>query len=269
MPGVEWILFYLVLGALVGYMAGLLGLGGGGILVPLLSSIFLYQGISVDKVVHVALGTSLACMLISSAASVHAHTSRGAVDWRTVRGMSPGIIVGTFLTSLFSANVSSAFIALFFALFMALIAVQMFINWQPNPSQTPISFGGLIVAGVAVGSVAALATVGGGFLTIAYLGYKNVDIKKAIGSSSAIGFPIAVTGTVGYMISGWHDSLSNPYVFGFINVPAFLAISIASAIVAPCGAARSHSLPVVYLKKIFAIISLVLSIKMLVSLVQY
>lgn len=267
MPGVEWILFYLVLGALVGYMAGLLGLGGGGILVPLLSSIFLQQGIGVDKVVHVALGTSLACMLIASVASIRAHASRGAVDWQIVRGMSPGIIVGSFLTTQLAANVSSAFIALFFALFMALIAVQMFINWQPNPSLTPTSFGRLIVAGVAVGSVSALAAVGGGFLTIAYLEYKNVDIKKAIGSSSAIGFPIAVTGTVGYMINGWHDSLSNPYVFGFINVPAFLAISIATAIVAPCGAARSHSLPEVYLKKVFAIISLILSVKMLVSFV--
>jgi uncharacterized membrane protein YfcA len=267
MSGVEWILLYLVLGALIGFMAGLLGLGGGGILVPLLSSIFLYQGISANKVVHVALGTSLACMLVSSAASIHAHAARGAVEWRIVRGMPPGIILGTFLTTQLAANVSSAFIALFFALFMALIAVQMFINWQPNPSQTPISFGGLLAAGVGVGSVSALVAVGGCFLTIAYLGYKNVDIKKAIGSSAAIGFPIAVTGTVGYMISGWHDSLSNPYVFGFINVPAFLAISTASAIVAPCGAARSHSLPGNYLKKIFAIISLILSVKMLVSFV--
>jgi len=233
----------------------------------LLSSIFLYQGISVDMVVHMALGTSLACMIISSAASIKAHASRCAVEWRMVRGMSPGIVLGSFLTTQLAANVNSGFMALFFALFMALIAVQMFINWQPNPSQTPISFGGLIVAGVAVGSVSALAAVGGGFLTIAYLGYKNVDIKKAIGSSSAIGFPIAVTGTVGYMISGWHDSLSNPYVFGFINVPAFLAISTASAIVAPCGVAHSHSLPENYLKKIFAMISLILSVKMLVSFV--
>ena len=181
--------------------------------------------------------------------------------------MSPGIVLGSFLTTQLAVNVSPAFIALFFTLNMALIAVQMFINWQPNPSQTPICFGGLLAAGVGVGSVSSLTAVGGGFLTIAYLGYKNVNIKEAIGSSAAIGFPIAATGTVGYMISGWNDLFSNPYVFGFINLPAFLAISTASAIVAPFGAARSHSLPENYLIKIFAIISLILSVKMLVSFV--
>jgi len=267
MPGDEWILLYLALGALVGFIAGLLGLGGGGILVPLLSSIFVYQGISVDKVVHVALGTSLACMIISSAASIHAHASRSAVDWQIVRGMSQGIILGSILTTRLAANFSSAFIALFFALFMAIVAVQMFINWQPKRGQTPISFRGLLTAGVCIGSVSALAAVGGGFLTIAYLEYKNVDIKKAIGTSVAIGLPIALTCTISYMISGWYETLSDPYVLGFINVPAFLAISTASAVVTPYGVRRSHSLPGKYLKKIFAIISLILSIKMLVSLV--
>jgi uncharacterized membrane protein YfcA len=267
MPGVEWILLYLVLGALVGFIAGLLGLGGGGILVPLLSSIFVYQGISVDNVVHLALGTSLACMIISSAASIRAHAARGMVEWRIMRGMSLGIIIGTFLTTQFAANVSSANVALFFALFMTLVAVQVFINWQPSPSQKRISVRELFVAGAGIGSVSALAAVGGGFLTIAYLGHKNVEIKKAIGSSAAIGLPIAVTGTIGYMISGWYETLSNPYVLGFINVPAFLAISTASAIAAPCGAVRSHSLPENHLKKLFTIISLILSIKMLISVV--
>lgn len=111
--------------------------------------------------------------------------------------------------------------------------------------------------------------MGGGFLTVAYLGYKNVDIKKAIGTSAAIGFPIAITGTIGYMMSGWSKTLSDPYTLGYIYVPAFLAISIASSITAPYGARCSHSLPEAYLKKIFAVISLILSIKMLVSFVQF
>ena len=269
MPGIEWILLYIVLGAFVGFMAGFLGLGGGGILVPLLASIFIYQGMSVDSVVHLALGTSLACMIISSSASFRAHASRGAVLWQVVRGMAPGIILGAFLTTQVAANINSATIAIFFALFMALIAGQMFFNWQPKPSQKPISFRGLIVAGVGIGSVSALAAVGGGFLTVAYLGYKNVAMKKAIGTSAAIGFPIAITGTIGYMMSGWSKTLSDPYTLGYIYAPAFLAISIASSITAPYGARCSHSLPEAYLKKIFAVISLALSIKMLVSFVQF
>lgn len=269
MPGVEWVLLYIALGVLAGFMAGLLGLGGGGILVPLLASIFTYQGISVDNVVHLALGTSLTCMIISSTASIRAHASRGAVVWRVVGGMAPGIILGAFLVTQVAANVNSAYIALFFVLFMTLAAGQMVLNWQPKPSQKPTTFRGLIVAGVGIGSVSALAAVGGGFLTVAYLGYKNVDIQRAIGTSAAIGFPIAITGAVSCMISGWSKTLGDPYTLGFIYVPAFLAISIASSIAAPYGARCSHSLPEAYLKKIFAVISLVLSIKMLVSFVQF
>ena len=269
MPSIEWILLYMVLGAFVGFMAGFLGLGGGGILVPLLASIFIYPGMSVDSVVHLALGTSLACMIISSSASIRAHASRGAIVWPVVRGMALGIILGAFLTAQVAANINSTYIAIFFALFMALIAVQMFFNWQPKPSQKPISFRGLIVAGVGIGSVSALAAVGGGFLTVAYFGYKNIDMKKAIGTSATIGFLIAITGTIGYMMSGWSKTLSDPYTLGYIYVPAFLAISIASSITAPYGARCSHSLPEAYLKKIFAGISLALSIKMLVSFIQF
>ena len=268
-PGIEWILLYMVLGAVVGFMAGLLGLGGGGILVPLLASIFTYQGINVDNVVHLALGTSLTCMIISSIASIRAHVSRGAVDWQVVRGLAPGIILGAFLATQVAAHVNSVYIALFFALFMAIVAGQLFVNWQPKTSQKPICFRGLILAGIGIGSLSALAAVGGGFLTIAYLGYKNVNIKKAIGTSAAIGFPIAITGTVGYLISGWSKTLGNSYTLGYIDVPAFVAISITSFIAAPYGAGCSHRLPETYLKKIFAIISLVLSIKMLVSVVKF
>jgi len=135
MPGVEWILLYIVLGALVGFMAGLLGLGGGGILVPLLASIFTYQGIGTDNVVHLALGTSLACMIISSTASISAHASRGTIVWRVVGGMAPGIILSAFLVTQVAASVNPAYITLFFVLCMALVAGHIFLNWQPKPSQ--------------------------------------------------------------------------------------------------------------------------------------
>ncbi|MBK7493065.1 MAG: sulfite exporter TauE/SafE family protein [Nitrosomonas sp.] len=263
MPDIEWILLYLVLGALVGFMAGLLGLGGGGILVPVLTSIFTYQGISVDNAIHLALGTSLACMIISSIASIYAHASRGAVVWQMAGGMAPGIILGAFLSTRIAANVNSAYIAIFFTLFMAFVAGQMFFNWQPKPSSKPATLGGLIAAGTGIGSVSVLAAVGGGFLAVAYLGYKNVNIKSAIGTSAVIGLFIAITGTVGYMISGLPVTSSNPYTIGFIDVPAFLIIAIASTIAAFYGARCSHSLPKACLRKIFAVISLILSIKML------
>lgn len=123
------------------------------------------------------------------------------------------------------------------------------------------------MAGASVGSVSALAAVGGGFLLVTYLSYKNIDMKKAVGTSAAIGFPIAIAGTVGYMISEWSKTMSAPYTFGFIYIPAFLVISITSLIAAPIGAGYSTNLPEKQLKKIFAIVSLLLSMKMLYSVV--
>jgi uncharacterized protein len=268
MPGIEWVLIYIALGAFAGFMAGLLGVGGGGIIVPLLTFLFTWQHIGADNSVHLALGTSLTCMIISSSASMRAHASRGAVVWRVVAGMAPGIILGAFLATQVAANINSTWVALFFALFMATVAAQIFLGWQPKPGDGPATAGGLLVAGAGIGSVSALAAVGGGFLTLAYLGYKNVDVKKAIGTSAAIGFPIAVAGTIGYLISGWSKTSDEPLTLGFIYVPAFLAISLASSVAAPLGARCSHNLPEATLKKIFAVISLILSITMLFSIIE-
>ncbi len=267
MLSIEWIGLYILLGSFVGFMAGLLGVGGGGILVPLLASIFIYQGFAVDNVVHLALGTSLACMIISSTASIRAHAMRGTVVWKAFWGMAPGIMIGAFLTTHLAADVNSFYIAIFFALFMALVATQMFFNWQPKASTTPLRFRQLILTGGGIGSVSALAAVGGSFLAVTYLSYKNLTMKQAVGTSAAIGFPIAIAGTIGYMLNGWSKTLDDAYTFGFIYVPAFLTISVASAFTAPYGARYAHSLPDAYLKKIFAVICLALSIKMLISVV--
>lgn len=266
MLNVEWVVLYIALGTFVGFMSGMLGVGGGGLLVPLLASIFTYQGLGSNSVVHFALATSLACMIITSASSMRAHAFKGAVMWDVVKGMAPGIMVGAFMATQVASYINSVNIAIFFALFMVLVALQTFFKWQPLPSKKPRTLFGLTMAGIGVGSVSALAAVGGGFLTVVYLGYKNIDIKRAIGTSAAIGFPIAITGTIGYMLTGWTATLDKPYTFGFIYVPAFVAISIASAISAPYGARYSHNLPEAKLKKLFAIICLILSIKMLVSI---
>lgn len=262
---VEWVMLYITLGAFVGFMSGLLGVGGGGLLVPLLASIFIYQGIEADNVVHLALATSFACMIISSASSMRSHAAKGTVIWSVVTRMAPGIMIGAFMATQVASRVNSVYIAIFFALFMAFVALQTFLKWQPKPSNKPRTMFGLMLAGMGIGSVSALAAVGGGFLTVVYLGFKNVDIKKAIGTSAAIGFPIAIISTTGYMINGWAATLDRPYTFGFIYLPAFIAISIASAITAPYGVLCSHRMPEAKLKKVFAIVCLALSIKMVVS----
>ena len=166
MPDIEWILLYFLLGSFAGFTGGLLGVGGGGILVPLLVTIFNYQGMESGNIVHLALGTSLACMIISATSSIRAHAMRGTVDWKVVYGMSPGIIVGAFLTTRIAANINSIYIAIFFSLFMAVVAAQMFFNWKPEASKTPAKVRALFLVGAGIGSVSSLAAVGGGFLSV-------------------------------------------------------------------------------------------------------
>ncbi|QSX31190.1 sulfite exporter TauE/SafE family protein [Shewanella cyperi] len=264
---IEFVLLYLALGGFVGFMAGLLGVGGGGILVPLLAMLFGYQGMAESQVIHLALGTALTCMIITSAASIRAHAARGAVQWPLVGFMAGGILTGAFLMARWSSQINPAFIALFFSLFMAVIALQMFMNWRPRPSQSPASPPGLLLAGLTIGSVSALAAVGGGFLSLLYLGHKNVPLKQAIGTSAAIGFPIAIAGALGFMVSGWSHTSAIPYTLGYVYLPAFLIITVSSIAAAPLGARCAHNLPDVQLKRIFGLVSLALSIKMLATVI--
>ncbi|MEZ0121648.1 MAG: sulfite exporter TauE/SafE family protein [Candidatus Reddybacter sp.] len=261
----EWVMAFLLLGAFVGFMAGLLGIGGGGIMVPTLSTIFLLQGVPVEKVVHLALGTSMASIIATSLASMRAHHANGGVLWPVVKGMTPGIIIGTFLATFLAKYISSAHLAIFFAVFMGAVSVQMFLNKKPKPSRELAGTTGLLAAGSGIGAVSALVSIGGGSLTVPFLTWQNVEIRKAIGTSAAIGLPISVAGTLGYLINGWANSSPENYTFGFIYLPAVLLISVVSFFTAPVGARMVHRLPVPVLKKIFAVLLVLLGLKMLFS----
>ncbi|OUS14162.1 hypothetical protein A9Q89_01460 [Gammaproteobacteria bacterium 53_120_T64] len=265
MLDVQWVMGFLVLGSFVGFMAGLLGIGGGGIMVPVLTSVFLLQGVPVEKVVHLALGTSMASIIATSLSSLRAHHANGGVLWAVVRGMTPGIIVGTFAATFLAKYISSAQLAIFFALFMGAVSVQMFLNKKPKPSRELSGARGLLAAGSGVGAISALVSIGGGSLTVPFLAWQNVEIRKAIGTSAAIGLPISIAGTLGYLINGWANSVPENYTYGFIYLPAVLLISAASFFTAPVGARMVHKLPVSVLKKIFAVLLVVLGLKMLFS----
>lgn len=265
MPDIEWILAYGLLGAFVGFMAGLLGVGGGGILVPLLVMLFRYQGMGTTHIIHYALGTAFPCMIFSSAASLRAHAAHGNVVWHLFYRMAAGVLLGTVLMTHITSGIHSSYIALFFAGFMAFIASQMFWNWQPKPSAQPATLWSLSWAGVGIGSISALAAVGGGFLTITYLNYKNIPMRKAVGTSAAIGLPIAVAGTCGYLLSGWSQHVQQAGMLGFVYIPAFIIISVTSTIATAGGVRLAQRLPDARLKKIFALVCVLLSIKMLLA----
>jgi uncharacterized membrane protein YfcA len=264
--GFELILVFLALGVFVGFMAGLLGIGGGGILVPVLTTLFIYQGFPMQSVVHIALGTSMACIVVTSFSSLRAHHANGAVIWSLVKTMALTIVAGTFLATFVAAQISSKGLAIFFSLFMAYVASQMFRSKKIQASGRHAGKTELTLVAFVIGAISALVSIGGGSLTVPYLNWRNVDIRKAIGTSAALGFPIAVTGTLGYLVNGIAAGGANPqYTLGFVYLPAVLLVTIPSYFTAPIGARLTQTMPVQVLKKIFGVLLIILSLKMLAS----
>ncbi|MFD2165379.1 sulfite exporter TauE/SafE family protein [Thalassotalea euphylliae] len=261
----EWLLAFSILGVVVGFVAGLLGVGGGGIMVPALTVMLLAQGIDTESVVHLALGTSMACIVFTSIASLRAHRKAGAIVWPVVSKMSGGVILGTFLATFLAAQLNSLYLAMFFSAFMGFTAWQMFFKKTANAEETEISTLQLLSVGTGIGAISALVSIGGGSLTVPYLTRKGIDIKKAIGTSAAMGLPISVAGTLGYLVNGWSKSYGEHLTLGFVFLPAVACIAVTSFFTAPIGAKVAHALPVAVLKKVFALLLVALSIKMLTS----
>ncbi len=258
-----WWLTYPVLGVVVGFFAGLLGVGGGGIMVPVLASLFVAQGFPAEKIVHMALGTSMAGIVVTSVASLRAHHRHGAVRWDVVRRMTPGIIAGTFGATFIAAQVPSKPLAVFFLCFMAYVTTQMLLNIKPKPSRELPGPAGMTGVGLLIGGISALVAIGGGSLTVPFMTWCNVKMQHAIGTSAAIGLPSALAGTGGYVINGWGVEDTPALTFGFIYLPALVLVTLASIYTVPFGAKMAHRLPVASLKKIFAGVLILLSLKML------
>jgi uncharacterized membrane protein YfcA len=263
MIAIHWMIAYLALGAFIGFFAGLLGIGGGGIMVPILTTVFVMQGFSLEHVVHIALATAMAAIIITSLSSLKAHHAHNAVIWRIVRQITPSILIGTFGATFLASQVSTKFLALFFASFMAYISIQMALNIKPKPSRELPNIIGMSIAGSVIGGISALVAIGGGSLSVPFMVWCNIKIQNAIGTSAAIGLPISIAGTMGYLINGWNVENMPEYTIGYIYLPAVVLISMMSYMTAPIGAKLAHSLPVPTLKKIFAVLLMLLCVKML------
>ncbi|MCL2590409.1 MAG: sulfite exporter TauE/SafE family protein [Betaproteobacteria bacterium] len=263
-----WWLAYPLLGVVVGFLAGLLGVGGGGIMVPILTSLFLAQGFPREQVVHMALGTSMATIMLTSVSSLRAHHARGAVGWKIVRRVTPGILAGTFFGTFIVSRLNAVPLTVFFACFMCFVAAQMWSNIKPKPSRELPSRLGMSAVGLFIGLISALVAIGGGSLSVPFMVWCNVEARRAMGTSAAIGFPIALAGTVGYLVNGWADTSMPPYTFGYIYLPALVLVGVVSVFMAPFGAACAHRMPVVILKRIFAGILILLALKMLYSVIN-
>lgn len=263
--GLEWSLIaeLLVLGAATGFLAGLLGIGGGMVLVPFLTLLLGLQGFPPAIIVKVAVATSLATIVFTSVSSVRAHHKRGAVRWDVVKLLAPGIVIGSLLGAQVAKALSSQILALAFALFVAFSATQMFVDRKPKPTRQLPQGAGMLGAGGGIGALAALVGAGGGFISVPFMVWCNVAIHNAVATSAALGFPIALAGTLGYVIAGWSVPDMPPGTLGFIHLPALVAVSVASVMTAPMGARAAHQLNVKQLKRVFAMLLYVLAAYML------
>jgi len=267
MLDLQTIIIFLALGSFVGVMAGLFGIGGGGVIVPILTIFLLSNGFNGDDVVKIALGTSMAVISITSISSFRAQHKKKAVRWDIFKMIAPGVIVGTFSFTFLASNIDSFYLSVFFSIFMLYSALKMYFGKKPQSESDIFGKTGQFFAGLGIGGISALVSIGGGMLSVPYLVKQGISMKKAIGTSSAIGFPLAISGTIGYIINGFEYTSFDDMMLGYVYMPAFICIAIASYATAPIGVNLSHKLPVVSLKKIFAILIFLLSIKMMIELI--
>ena len=249
---------FLLLGAFVGFMAGLLGIGGGFTLVPVLMEIFTRQGIGVAHLLPLAIGTSAASIIFTAFASARAHHRRGAVVWPVVAAMAPGLVLGSLIGPQIASALPMRVMAAVFGSFTWFTAARMV--WAKPPTATrdlpgkPAMFG----VGTLIGLIAGMVGTGGAFLAVPFMTRCNVKVHTAVATSAAIGWPVAVASAIGFVFAGWHATDLPPYSLGYVYLPALAGIVVMSMLLAPLGARVAHAWPVARLRKVFAIMLWVL-----------
>ncbi len=258
---------FLIIGAFAGFAAGLFGVGGGTIIVPLLFIVFIQMGYDPDVVMHLALGTSLATIVVTSISSLMAHHKTGAVIWPAFKNLAPPMAIGCFFGAGIAGLISGLHLQIIVGLFLIWVAYTMFTGAKKaiDPTKTLPSSGQQVAAGSVIGVASAIFGIGGGSLTVPYLNRYGVVMQKAVGTSAACGLPIAVAGALGFMIFGMNAEINVPNTIGYVHIYAFIGISIMSFITAKFGAKAAHALSPVMLKKCFAVLLVIVGCFFLVK----
>lgn len=262
--GNAW-LAYLGIGAVVGFAAGLLGIGGGMVMVPMLAFIFGAQGIAPELRLHLALGTALATVVFTAMSSVRAHHAYGAVDWRVALAIAPGIVCGAFGAGFLAGLIPARPLAVIFTLLVLSAGTQMLFDLKPRTKRPLPGLPGLFAAGAIIGGISSLLSAGGAFLSIPFLAWCSVPLRRAVGTAAAIGFPIAVAGTAGYVLQGLRAGGLPAWTVGYVYLPALGLIVLTSMLAAPLGARLTHRLPVRRIRFVFAAILYAMAVRMLAA----
>ena len=265
----EMVAAMLAVGAVAGVIAGMFGVGGGTILVPLVLWILQMQGAeNFQYAQHIAIGTSFAVMVFTSFASARAQYKRQAVDMDVLRAMVPGVLCGVAAGALVAQYLPNKGLQVFFTLFIAVLAVRALLGIKPTPERQLPGRGGLFGMGGLFGLLSSWIGIGGGSLTVPYLTFCNVPVHRAVGTSAALGWPIAVAGTLGYAWAGWNQGGLPEDSAGFVYLPAVGILAAATLLSAPLGVRLSHKLPADKLKKGFGILLLLIALRMAWKIVQ-
>ncbi|HEY6241446.1 MAG TPA: sulfite exporter TauE/SafE family protein [Burkholderiales bacterium] len=263
----EWWLGYAAIGVAVGFFAGMLGIGGGAIMVPLLVMLFEAQGLPKAHILHLAVGTAMATILFTSISSVRAHAARGVIRWDIAWKITPGILLGGLAGSWIASFIPTAAFAAVFTAVIYAAATNLLLDRKPRASREPPGFVGMFIFGFLVSALSAFTAIGGAFMTVPFMLWCNVPMLQAIGTAAAIGFPIAISGSIGFVATGLSETGLPPYSLGYVFLPALGGIVVASMLVAPLGAAAAHRLPTVWLRRIFALLFYLMATRMLLSFV--
>ena len=264
MPDLSLFFQLAALGLVSGFLAGLLGIGGGMVMSPFLTMILIHRGLSTDLAVKMAIATAMSTIVFTSLSSVRAHHQRGAVQWNLVKAIAPGIVIGASVASMgVFALLKGTVLAVVFAVFVFFSATQMLLDKKPRPTRHIPGTAGLVAAGSIIGFVSGLVGAGGGFISVPFMVAHNIPMLQAVATSAALGFPIALSNTVGFVISGSSVQNLPPYSLGYVWLPALLTIASCSVLTAPFGANTAHRLPVAQLKRSFAVVLYLLASYML------
>jgi uncharacterized membrane protein YfcA len=253
-----------VLGLFTGFVAGLFGIGGGMVMVPFIAYFLSSLGIEESLILKLAIATSMSTIVFTSISSVRGHNKKGAVRWELVKRLAPGIVVGSLVSSAgMFAIFKGTTLALIFEGFLFFSATQMFINKKPKPTRQLPGPIGVVGAGGVIGFFSGLVGAGGGFISVPFMVWCNVELRNAVGTSAALGFPIALANAIGYVVSGWSVQGRPPMSVGFIWIPGMVLIAVCSVLTAPWGVKVAHKLQVKHLSRIFAALLYVLASYML------
>ncbi len=261
----EIFIYCLLFGGFSGLCSGLLGVGGGIVIVPFLAWLLPLHGMPAEISMQTAIATSLATIIVTSLAAIYAQNKRGAIDWQVVKFVTPGIAIGAFFGADLAHYLSTQLLSMLFGSFLLLNGFRMALKLTPNPERKLPSALPLGISGSILGLLSTVIGIGGGTFTVPYMLLHNVPMKRAIAFGSTFGLPIAIFGAISFIILGMKHPVPMPGNIGYINIPAFLGISIASLFATMFGVYLAHTVPTAAMKKVFAVIMLIVGLKMLIG----